>query len=132
MSDQPDPPVARSSRPIFIKVKDKKKKRKYSRGLGDLQRAGRRLTRVSLSVSEAMFRGGKTFRKASNKSSLKKRDGALRDLGLNLGKAMSKTIKVSSSVPADMARAVYVRSTRRSIRRQIRAAARFNRIFRLR
>lgn len=132
MADQSDLPVERPPRPIVIKLKNKKKKRRYSRGLGDLQRSGRRLTRISRQVSKAVFRGANTFIKSSDKSALKKRDGALRDLGLNMGKAVSKSLRVSSRIPSDMARAIYVRSTRRSIRRQIQAAARFNRLFRLR
>ena len=44
MTEQDDNPRIR---PIVIKSKGKKKKRRYSRGLEDVQRGGRGITRVS-------------------------------------------------------------------------------------
>ena len=136
MVDQPAPteqetPLIGGTRPIVISTK-KKKKRRYSRGLGDLQKTTRGLTKISTRMSRSLFEGMDEFRKSSDKSAGKKRDGALRDLGLNLGKAMSKSLEESSRIPLDIARTLNTRSLKRSTRRQIRLASRFNRLLRLR
>jgi hypothetical protein len=116
-----------TTRPIVIGAR-KKKKRKYSRGLRDLQVSGRRMTKVSGTVTRAVSKGLRAYRKASDKSARKKRDGAIRDFGLNAAKGASKLLRSSSSVPYDLARAMNRRGLRRSMRRQVRAAARFNRL----
>ncbi len=118
-------------RPIVLKM-GKKKKRKYSRGLGDLQRAGRGMSKVSMRLSRSMFKGANAFRKASDKSARKKRDGALRDFGLNMGKAASKSLRASSRVPRDLGKLFNMRSTRKIVRRQIRITSRMNRMMGLR
>ena len=114
-------------RPILIKTKNKKKKRRYSRGLEDIQRSGRGFARISSRVMRSVSKGMEEFRKASDKSSYKKRDGALRDLVLNMGKASSKSLRVSSRVPRDLAKAMNQRSGRRVFRRQIQLMSRMNR-----
>lgn len=114
-------------RPIVLKLK-KKKKRKYSRGLADLQRAGRGFTKISMRMSRSAFKGMDEFRKASDKSARKKRDGALRDLGVNMGKAASKSLRASSRIPRDFGKILHTRSMRRGVRRQIRIASRLNRM----
>ena len=116
-----------TTRPIVVGG-GKKKKRKYSRGLRDLQVSGRRMTKISGTVTRAVSKGLRAYRKASDKSARKKRDGAIRDLGLNVAKGASKLLRSSSSVPYDLARAMNRRGLRRSVRRQVRAAARFNRL----
>lgn len=136
MTDQPTPPIAETASPdslspIVINIK-KKKKRRYSRGLGDLQRTGRGMNKVSASMARALYDGADKFRKASDKSARKKRDGALRDLGLNIGKAMSKSLSASSPIPVDIAQTLNTSSMRRSTRRQIRVLSRLNRVLRLR
>jgi hypothetical protein len=136
MVDQPNPseqkiPLIGTARPIVINVK-KKKKRRYSRGLGDIQKSARGMTKISTRMSRSMSKGLRKFQKASDKSSLKKKDGALRDLGLNIGKAMSKSLDESSRIPLDIAKTLNTRSLRRSGRRQIRMISRFNRMLRIR
>lgn len=113
-------------RPIVINTK-KKKKRKYSRGLKDIQVAGRRIAKISDDMARSTSKGIQAYRKASNKSAGKKRDGMLKDLGVNLGKAISKSLRASSDLPGDIAKAFDTRGTRRQIRRQLRVAARINR-----
>jgi hypothetical protein len=137
MVDQPAPSqeehsiLIGSTRPIVIKGK-KKKKRRYSRGLGDWQRSARGLTKISARMTGSLYKGVNEYRKASDKSSTKKRDGALRDLGINIGKAMSKSLAESSRIPRDLAKTINTRSVRRSTRLQIRMMSRFNRLWRLR
>jgi hypothetical protein len=126
MAEQSDPPAGNPMRPIVINIK-KKKKKKYSRGLEDLQRTGRGLTRVSSRIARSVAKGMQAFRKASDKSAGKKRDGALRDFVLNMGKASSKSLRVVSGVPRDLTKALNRRSGRRVMRRQLRVMSRLNR-----
>jgi len=115
-----------STRPIVISTK-KKKQRKYSRGLRDIQVWGRRMAKVNEDLARAVANGAGAYRKASNQSAGKKRDGAIRDFGLNVAKGIGKALRSSSSVPYDLARATYRRGTRRRLRRQARVMARLNR-----
>jgi hypothetical protein len=111
------------TKPVVINVK-KKKKRKYSRGLKDVQVAGRRAGKISSRMVRAVSKGMNAYRKASDKSARKKRDGAIRDFGLNAAKGLSRTLRSSSDLPFDMAKALDTRGSRRLVRRQIRAASR--------
>ncbi len=120
-------PLLDSKHPIVVKSKGKKK-RKYSRGLKELQQNGRSLAKVSDSLARSVSKGIRTYRKASDKSAQKTRDGAMRDFGLNLAKGLSKSLRTSSSVPEDLAQAMMGRgSARRRLRRQMRLTARLNR-----
>lgn len=119
------------NRPIVLNLK-KKKKRRYSKGLGDLQRGLRGMNKLSARSARAMFKGVEALREASDKSAEKKRDGALRDLARNLGKATSKSLKVSSRIPEDVGKLLNTRSTRRAVKRQIRIASKLNRRFGIR
>jgi ERCC4-type nuclease len=130
-TDEPKIPQIGTTRPIVINIK-KKKKRRYSRGLGDIQKSVRGMTKISTRMSRSMSKGMEKFQKASDKSSLKKRDGALRDLGLNIGKAMSKSLDESSRLPFDIAKALNTGTMKRSRRRGIRMVSRFNRLLRIR
>lgn len=115
------------SEPIVINIK-KKKKRKYSRGFRDLQTVGRRMTKVSSRMARAVSKGVSSYRKASDKSSRKKRDGALRDFNVNVAKSFSRSLRESSRIPADIAKGLSTRGTRKAMRRQIRGAARLIRV----
>jgi hypothetical protein len=119
------------SKPIVIKVK-KQKKKKYSSGLKDVQVIGRRMSKVSSSMARSFSEGIDTYRKASNKSARKRRDGALRDLSINVAKGFSRALRESSDIPFDLAKSFVTRGSRRTTRRQIRAISRFNRILRIR
>jgi hypothetical protein len=113
-------------RPIVMKP-SRKKKRRYSRGLGDMQRVARGLSKLSARSARAYAKGFDTLYTASDKSSLKKRDGAIRDLGKNLGKAASKSLKASSRIPKDIGDIMVTRTMRRGMRRQIKIASFLNR-----
>ena len=120
-------PLMDPTTPIVISTKGKKK-RKYSRGLKELQQDGRSVAKVSDDLARSLAKGIKAYRKASDKSSRKKRDGAMRDFGLNVAKGLSKSLRASSSVPADLAQALTDRgSSRRRTKRQMRLAAQLNR-----
>ncbi len=118
--------------PLAVVKSKKKKKMKYSRGLRDLQTVGRRLTKVSERLARANAAGIETYRKASDKSARKKRDGAMRDFGVNAAKGMSKSLRKSSRVPVDIAKALSPRGTRKRTRRQLKVSARLARALRIR
>ncbi len=121
-------PAMPATKPIVIDTK-KKKKRKYSRGLKGLQVSARRMSKVSNDVTRSVAKGIRAYLKASDKSAKKKRDGALRDMGLNVAKGISKSLRASSDLPSDLAKALDTRGLRRSRRRQTKALARLGRWF---
>ncbi len=114
-------------KPVVFKTK-KKKKYKYSRGLKDLQRSSRGVAKVSSRLARSVVKGMDAYRKASDKSARKKRDGAIRDIA----KGLSKSLRASSRVPYDLARVMDQRGTRRTARRQVRTASRLARLLRIR
>lgn len=134
MQEQAAAPETDAPRLSVVKLtkKKKNKKIKYSRGLKDLQQSGRSLTRISARVARASAKGMETYLKASDKSARKKRDGAMLDFGENVARGASKTIRLSSRVPIDIARALTPASTRKRMRRQLKASARVARAFRIR
>jgi len=119
------------SKPIVLKTK-KQKKKKYSSGLKDVQIVGRRMSKISSTLLSSVSEGIDAYRKASDKSARKKRDGALRDLNLNVAKGVSKALRESSDLPFDLAKSMSTRGSKRRVRRQIRAISRFGRILRIR
>jgi hypothetical protein len=119
------------SKPIILKTK-KQKKKKYSSGLKDVQVVGRRMSKIAADVARSMSEGVDAYRKASDKSARKKRDGALRDLNLNVAKGVSRALRESSDIPFDLAKSMTTRGSRRMARRQIRAISRIGRVLRIR
>ena len=119
-ADHPEAPL------VITRKKKKKKKRKYSKGLKDVQRMERRATDASHRLARAVADGLSTYRKERNKSSRKKRDGAVVDFIPNAAEGLSKSMRVASRVPVDVAKAV---NTKR-VRRQMRAVVRMMRPFR--
>jgi len=126
-----DPQLIDLTQPNVISVK-KKKKRKYSRGLRDVQVAGRRSSKISARVMRSVSDGFDEFRKASDKSARRKRDGVIRDFGLNSAKGMGRSLRESSRVPLEFAKALDNRLSRRFVRLQLRTASRFSRVLRFR
>src|SRR5258708_1943582 len=131
-TEQPSPQIIGALQPIVLKPQKKKKKYKYSKGLKDLQRSGRGASKVSSRLTRSVVKGMDAYRKASDKSARKKRDGAIRDFGLNIAKGASKSLKASSRLPYDLARAMDQRCSPRTVRRQVRAASRMARLLRIR
>jgi hypothetical protein len=109
---------------IFTLKRNKKRKRRYSRGLRDLQQMERRLTRSARRMSRSADKGMASYWKRREKSARKKRDGALRDFIPNSGWAMSRAMREASPLPYDLARAMSTRGTRRWLNRQVRMASR--------
>ena len=122
----PTPPEApaeasqTAGEPIVVKVGKKKKKRKYTRGLRDIQRLQRGFEQASERVGDGIAAGLSSVRKRSNQSSRKKRDGAIRDALENWSYGMGKALRRSSFAPYDVARRL---GTRRLWRQGGRAVA---------
>ena len=126
-----DPQLIDLTQPNVINVK-KKKKRKYSRGLKDFQVAGRRSSKITARVMRSVSKGFDEFRKASDKSSRERRDGALLDMNRNVAKGLSRSLKSANRIPLDLVDIWDTKRARRNTRRRTRAAARIVRVFRLR
>jgi hypothetical protein len=112
--------------PSTIVIEKKRKKRRYSRGLRNPQRVSRRLTRASHKLVRAVSSGMSTYRDREDRSSRRKRDGAIKDALKNWARAMGKTMRKSSGVPYDIARAFDTKKNRKSIRAVVRATAAFS------
>ena len=121
---EPSIPEPTPTVPPAVTKPKKKKKRKYSRGLQDIQVAERGVTKATVRVARAMARGLTTYRKRSRKSALKRRDGAMRDFWPNAAAGLSTTLRGISVVPVDLATTLYTKRARRRARRQMKVAAR--------
>jgi hypothetical protein len=138
MTDTPAPrdeaapaaePAATTVEPKYLSssavvvIKKRKSKRRYSRGLRNPQRISRRLTRAQHKLVRAVSSGISTYRDREDRSSRRKRDGAIKDAMKNWARAMGKTMRKSSGVPYDVVRAFDTKPNRRSLRAVVRAVA---------
>jgi len=91
--------------------KRRPKKRKYSRGV--LRVVGI----VDRHVVGGMVHGLEVYRKRSDKSSKKRRDGALRDLGKNLARAHRKGTNRMTKAPKALVRTRDFKRPQKNLRR---------------
>ena len=96
--------------------KKKKKKRRTSAGLRDADQFVRRSSNASSRLARAVAKGFRTYAKETNKSSRKKRDGAIRDALENWSLGLGASLRAASRVPNDVVRAVNTRTVRRQAR----------------
>lgn len=82
-----------------------RRKRKYSKNLRDIQKFERNASRALQRVAGSVEAGVREWRKATNRSARRKRDGAIRDALDNYAKATGKQLRVMSRAPADLVRA---------------------------
>ena len=87
-------------------VTGKKKKRRYSAGLGTIQHLERGVTQSLETVTKGVARTFSEYRERSNKSARAKRDGALRDGIENWTKALSKGMRIAGEAPYDFVKNV--------------------------
>lgn len=119
------------TKPIVLTLKKKKKpRRRYSKGLEEIQEMERHLTRSTHRMARATEKGISYYRKLNRKSARRKRDGVIRDFLPNTGLAMTRTMREASSVPYDFARAMDTKQNRRRLRRQLRSFSRTLRAWR--
>lgn len=92
--------------PVLLvkKSKKKKRKRKYSRGLKGFGQLQRGAVRSSWRLGDAVASGLNLYRKRNDKSSRKRRDGALRYMFKNASRGTGKTLEKSGKAPYDLVR----------------------------
>ena len=119
--DQPQERI----RPIVLSLKKKKKrKRRYSKGLKEIQRMERHLTRSAHRMARATEKGITTYRKLSIKSASQKKDGAILDFIPNSGIALSRSLRIASTIPYDISQAMDTPQNRKRLKRQLRSISR--------
>jgi hypothetical protein len=130
-ASQPSEEKIERGGPIVLTLKKKKKsKRRYSKGLEEIQRMERHLTRSTHRMARAAEKGISHYRKRSIKSARKRRDGVIRDFVPNSGLAMSRVMREASPIPFDIARAMNTKQNRRRLKRQLRSMSRTLRAWR--
>jgi hypothetical protein len=103
--------------------KKQKKKRKYSRDLKEFQQVERGLAKANRRVARAIASGFNEYYQLDNRSSHKKRDGAIRDALKNWSKSLGKVVRKSSNAPYDVVNAFDTKTIRRTVRRTVRLFA---------
>lgn len=116
-------PAILFTRPIVLsKRKKKKRKKRYTKGFKDVQR----LSHGVLESSEQLYQGGRktvrTLRKRSDRSARKRRDGALKDLPDNLGRALQDGLEASARAPYELLRQVNSKRVWKQTRPLVQAA----------
>lgn len=98
---------------VCVIERQKKRRRKTSRELRDVEQMERHLGRAAQRAARAMAEGLDTYQRRRRRSAQRKRDGALRDLPRNAAAGMARTLRLSSRVPVDLARAADTPTVRR-------------------
>jgi hypothetical protein len=109
-----------AGKPIVLEYKKKKKSKRYSAGLGDVQRLEGGVSKAGRKLTRAVARGAATYDKERRKSVGRKRDGAIRDFVPNVAEGLSESLREASSVPAELARSANTKGSRRLLRNQLR------------
>jgi hypothetical protein len=102
----PPPVILHESIRVKTVKTGKKKKRRYSFGLGTVQHLERGVTRSLETVSKGVARTFSEYSERSGKSARSKRDGALRDGIENWTKALSKGMRIAGEAPYDFVKNV--------------------------
>lgn len=76
--------------------------KKRSKRLKNAHRAEKGMTKAARRLSKAISDGVKVWDERRDASASKKKDGSLRDLNKNLGKAVRKTLRSASKAPSDL------------------------------
>lgn len=116
--------------PIVLDFKKKNRKRRYSKGLEEIQQVERQFARSTHRIARASEKGIASYRKLSTKSAKKKKDGAIKDFIPNSGVAMSRALREASSLPKDFAQMANTKQNRKRLKRQLRALSRTLRVWR--
>lgn len=120
-----------SNTPIVLNLKKKKKRKKrYSRGLEEVQQMELHMTRAMHRAAQATGQGIRSYQKMSTKSARKKKDGAIKDFIPNVGTAMGHTLEKASPLPGDLAKIINTKQNRKRLKRQLRALSRSLRAWR--
>jgi len=127
-------------KPIVLEYKGRKKKskakakdgqEKYSEGLEDVQVIEGNMIHIAQRAAKAASKGLDTYEQERQRSAKEKTDGAIEDFFNNSAKATSAYLKEASDIPVDMVEAINTESYRKRLRRRLRRASRFMRLFRM-
>lgn len=91
--------------------------RNYSKRYKGVQQAERHVSRGLLRIAKSVETGLREWRDATDSSSRKRKDGAIRDALENAAGAVGKQIRVASRVPEDAVRAVRSLKILKAVRR---------------
>lgn len=119
-----EPEVSFRGYPQPIVVRLGKKKRRYSSSLKGLQRRMRGGVKVSDKILDALSSGLGKYRRRSNRSADKKKDGVLKDFLKNSAAGLGTTLRKSSKVPVMLAKSL---RSKRAGKRQMRLLKAFAR-----
>ena len=140
LSDRPDSQPDSVLKPVVLKYKKSKKKdkngdderkEKYSRGLEDIQRLQGNKNHISQKATKALSKGMDVYERERQQSAKQKTDGVIEDFIHNSAKAGSAYLKEAVDIPLDLAEAVSPRSYRKRLRRNLRRASKFIRLWRI-
>lgn len=96
---------------------DAREPRKYSKRNENVQRFERHASRGLHRLAKSVEAGMREWRKATDRSSRKRTDGAIRDALENSARAVGKQIRMASRVPEDAVRAVRTLKVTKALRR---------------
>ena len=127
-------------RPIVLKYKDRKKKKKrvievaeeakYSKGLKDVQQLEGNILRVTKRSANVVSKGIDAYEHERNISAKEKEDGVLEDFVDNSAQAVSASMKEASEIPMAIAESFTMRRLGKRARKNLRRASKFIRLFR--
>lgn len=90
--------------PIVYRRRRSRGSRKYSRGLKAPQQIERDASRATERVAQAVADGIAEYRDNRDRSSRRKRDGAIKDVVRNVGRGLSEALDTGSRAPSDLTR----------------------------
>ena len=108
--------AAETSAPNVIVLK-KKKRKKYSKGLKNLQKGEDRLGKATHRISKAIEKGIGEYRDRRKDSAADRKDGAIVDFVPNVAGAWGIVLEKSSRVPYDLSRIVSNKRRRKITKR---------------
>lgn len=117
-ADAEHPPDTKRPEQVTVALPAKsRRKRKYSKNLRGIQEFERHASRAVHRLARSVEAGVETWRKATDGSARRRRDGAARDALDNFAKATAKQLRVVSSAPQNLARAARSLRIRKTVRR---------------
>jgi hypothetical protein len=101
---------------VVVAPTKRRGKRRYSKGLRGPQEFERHASRGVLRLARSVESGVSEWRRATDRSARRRKDGAVRDALDNFAKAVGKQLRVMSRAPEDLARAVRSLRIRKTVR----------------
>jgi hypothetical protein len=105
--------------------------KKYSRGLGDIQRLEGNVVRVAQKATKALSKGVEVYEREREQSAREKTDGAIEDFIHNSAKATSAYLKETSDIPVDLAESINNEPYRVVLRKNLKRASKFISLWRI-